>query len=163
MLADGRAESAADLLEQGYPPERAPWEILDRIATLRLHLGEPARARALWQKAASTPEPAVATPRIGTTYLVEEDFDAARRAYREALQAKPDLFEARYSLAVLEQDAGDATASYEHASKAIATAPNDLSREAARTSSPPASQPFASKAQAASPRDRFAIEPSTSH
>ena len=133
MLASGRAESAADLLEKGYPPERIPWEILDRIATLRLHLGEPARARALWRKAASAPESAVAMTRVGTTYLAEGNFEAARRAYREALQAKPDLFEAAYSLAVLEQDAGDATASYELARKAIATAPDDLSRTAART------------------------------
>ena len=81
-------------------------EVLDRIATLRLHLGEPARARALWQKAASGPESAVAKARIGATYLVEGDFEPARRAYREAIQARPDLFEARYSLAVLEQDAG---------------------------------------------------------
>ena len=55
------------------------------------------------------------------------------RAYREALRAKPDLFEACFSLAVLEEDAGDATASYELAKKAIAIAPDDLSRSAART------------------------------
>src|SRR5262249_19517248 len=48
LLAAGRAECAADLLERAYAPERPPWEVLDRVATLRLHLGEPARARALW-------------------------------------------------------------------------------------------------------------------
>ncbi len=77
MLADGRAESAAELLEQGYPPARAPWEVLDRLATLRLHLGEPARARALWQNAVSTPQSAVAMSRVGATYLAEEDFESA--------------------------------------------------------------------------------------
>ncbi len=50
QLAAGRAASAADLLEEAYPPEKAPWEIVDKIATLRLHLGEPARARKLWDK-----------------------------------------------------------------------------------------------------------------
>ena len=45
QLAAGRAESAAVLLERAYPPEKASWEIIDTMATLRLHLGEPARAR----------------------------------------------------------------------------------------------------------------------
>ena len=162
MLADGRAESAADLLEQGYPLARAPWEVLDRLATLRLHLGEPSRARAIWQNAVSTPQAAVALSRVGATYLAEEDFDSARRAYREALQAQPDLFEAYYSLAVLEGDAGDATASYELASKAITTARNELSREAARRLAAGV-QPFASKAQSAVPATDSRLKPSTSH
>jgi hypothetical protein len=144
MLVEGRAETAADLLEQGYPPARAPWDVLDRLATLRLHLGEPSRARALWQNAVSTPQSAIARSRIGATYLAEEDLESARRAYREALQARPDLFEACYSLAVLEGDAGDATASYELALRAEATAPNELSREAARHLAAGV-QPFAKK------------------
>ncbi len=135
MLAEGRAESAAELLEGAYPPERAPWEMLDQIATLRLHLGESAKARALWQKAASStaPESALALSRIGTTYLAEGNFDAARQAYHQALKAKPDLFEACYSLAVLEQDGGNATAAHEWATRAVAIAPKDLSRTAAQS------------------------------
>ncbi len=132
LLATGRAAAAADILEKANPPERASWDVLDRMATLRLHLGEPARARALWQQGlGEAPDPAVAAARIGATYLAEEDFESARRAYRRALAAKPDLFEACYSLAVLEQDAGDATAAYELAKQAVASAPNDRSREAA--------------------------------
>ena len=39
---------AADLLEKTYPPEKATWEMIDKMATLRLHLGEPAlRQRSL--------------------------------------------------------------------------------------------------------------------
>ena len=133
MLATGRAESAADLLEKGYPPERIPWEILDRIATLRLHLGQTARARDLWRKAEKGPESAIGKARIGVTYLAEGNFESARRSYQDALQVNPDLFEASYSLAVLEQDAGDASAAYHFAERAIAAAPNDLSRTAART------------------------------
>ncbi len=148
MLGEGRAETAANLLEQGYPPQGIPWELLDRIATLRLHLGEPARARELWRKAASGPESAVAMARIGTTYLVEGDFDAARQSYREALHLRPDLFEAAYSGAVLEQDAGDATAAYDLARKAVAAARNDLSRSAARALAARV-MPFASKADSA--------------
>ena len=132
LLASGRAEPAAELLEQAYPAGRAPWSVLDRAATLRLHLGEPARARALWQQASSVPDPAVVMARIAATHLVEGDFEAARRAYRQALDARPNLFEACYSLAVLEQDAGDATAAHSLALEAIQAAPGDASRAAAR-------------------------------
>jgi tetratricopeptide (TPR) repeat protein len=131
-LASGRAASAAELLEQAYPPESAPWEVLEKIVTLRLHLGEPARARGLLQKATTVSEPALREARIATTYLIEGDFDAARRHYRAALDAKPGLFEAHYCLAVLEQDAGLADAAYEQARKAVASADNDVGRSAAR-------------------------------
>ncbi len=132
LLAAGRAERAAELLEQAYPPGRAPWSLLDRAATLRLHLGEPARARALWQQAASVPDRAIAMARIAVTHLAEGDFEAARRAYRQALDARPGLFEACYGLAVLEQDAGDAPAAHALALKAVQVAPGDASRAAAR-------------------------------
>ena len=124
LLATGRVESAALLLERAYPPERASWEVIDRIATLWLHLGEPAGPVPFGRRRHPVPRPAVRDARIGTTYLVEGDLIAARRFYGQSLQAEPDLFEARYSLAVLEQDAGDATAALEHARKAMETAPD---------------------------------------
>ena len=43
----------------------------------------------------------------------KNDFESARKHYRSALEAKPDLFEALYCLAVLEQDAGDAAAAFD--------------------------------------------------
>ncbi|MFI5460698.1 MAG: tetratricopeptide repeat protein [Isosphaerales bacterium] len=132
QLGTGRAESAARLLEQAHPAERAPWEVVDRIATLRLHLGEPARARDLWRKAVTAPQPDIRDARIGTTYLVEGDFEAARRHLRQALEARPDSFEANYCLAVLEQDAGDAQSAYELARKAAGAAPDEAARSAAR-------------------------------
>ena len=132
QLAAGRAESAAVLLERAYPPEKASWEIIDKMATLRLHLGEPARARELWRKATTIPEPGIQDARIGTTYLVEGDFDAARRHYQQALNANPNLFEAHYCLAVLEQDAGQARPAYEQADLALEAAQNDSARSAAR-------------------------------
>ena len=131
LLTAGRAASAALLLEQAHPAERAPWEVVDRIATLRLHLGEPARARDLWRKAVIVPQPATRDARIGTTYLVEGDFETARRHYRQALEARPDSFEANYSLAVLEQDAGYARSAYELARKAIGAAPDEAARSSA--------------------------------
>src|SRR6185312_7678351 len=106
LLGAGRAQSAVEVLEQASPPERSSWDVLDRTATLRLHLGEPARARALWQQGmGEAPDPAVAEARIAATYLAEENLDATRQAYRRALAAKPRLFEACYGLAVLEADA----------------------------------------------------------
>lgn len=130
LLATGRAAMAADVIEKANPPERSSWDVLDRLATLRLHLGEPARARSLWQVGTKTaPDPAIATARIAATYLAEENLDAARQEYRLALEANPKLFEAAYGLAVLEQDAGNAKAAFELATKAAALAPNDRSRD----------------------------------
>jgi tetratricopeptide (TPR) repeat protein len=168
LLASGRAEAAADILVKANPPERSSWEVLDRMATLRLHLGEPARARALWQQGmGQAPDPAAAASRIGATYLAEADFDAARRAYRRALEAKPGLFEACYSLAVLEQDAGDATAAYQMARKAVAGAPDDHSREAAQmivtAVEPYVARPSAAAIDAGSETERApTIRPDTS-
>jgi tetratricopeptide (TPR) repeat protein len=131
-LAAGRASSAVILLEQAYPPEKASWEMIDKIATLRLHLGEPARAREVLEKATSVPRPAVKEARVGTTFLIEGDLDAARRHYQRALDVEPTLFEALYCLAVLEQDTGNAQKAYELAIQAIKAAADDPSRSAAR-------------------------------
>ncbi len=132
QLARGRAATAAAILEQAYPAEKAPWVILDRMATLHLHLGEPEKARDLWRRASAVPNPPVRDARIAATFLVEEQFEAAREAYEQALAAQPGLFEARYGLAVLEQDAGRATAAYEQALAAIESAPSDVARASAR-------------------------------
>jgi tetratricopeptide (TPR) repeat protein len=132
LLASGRAESAVALLEKARAAEHSPWDMADRIATLRLHLGEPARARAAWENSVEGPQTAVREARIGTTYLAENDYESARKHYRLALDAKADLFEALYCLAVLEADAGDAAAAFALGKKATAAAPNEASRSAAR-------------------------------
>ena len=132
MLTTGRAGSAADLLERAYPSETRPWEITDRIATLRLHLGEPERARVLWQKASAPPRPAIRSARVAVSYLVEGLFDEARRHYQDALREDPNLFEAHYGLAVLEEDAGRANESLRHARLAVDHAPNEVAKAAAQ-------------------------------
>jgi tetratricopeptide (TPR) repeat protein len=132
QLAAGRVESAADLLERAYPPEKASWEIIDKMASLRLHLGEPARARELWRKATTISQPGIKDARIGTTYLIEGDFDTARRHYQQALDANPNLFEAHYCLAVIEQESARARPAYEQASLALKAARDDSARSAAR-------------------------------
>ena len=133
LLGSGRPESAASVLEKASASDRAPWDIADRIGTLRLHLGEPSRARSAWEKTVAEPQPGLREARIGTTYLAENDFESARKHYRLALDAKPDLFEALYCLAVLEQDAGNAAAAFELAKKAVTSAPDEASRAAARS------------------------------
>jgi tetratricopeptide (TPR) repeat protein len=132
MLASGRARSAADLLERAYPADGRPWEVTDRAAALRLHLGQPAEARALWERAGSPPRPAVRAARVALTFLVEGDFAAARKRYREALEADPHLFEAHYSLAVLEEDAGNAAAALDAGRHAEREARGDVALAAAQ-------------------------------
>jgi tetratricopeptide (TPR) repeat protein len=131
-LDTGRARPAAELIERAYPSRSRSWETTDRLATLWLHLGEPARARAAWQAASNPPRPALVAARVAATHLVEGDFDAARTLYAQAIAAEPDLFEAHYGLAVLEQDAGRARAALDSAMRAEAVAPTELAREAAR-------------------------------
>ena len=132
QLACGRPGTAAQILERAYPPEKAPWDVLDRIATLHLHLGEAEKARDLWRRASAVPRPAVRDARLAVAYFAEGQLDAARKAYEQALASDPSLFEARYGLAVLEQDAGRAAAASENARAAIESAPSEVARSAAR-------------------------------
>lgn len=125
LLAKGRAATAADVIEAAYPPGSRPPEWTDRLAVLRLHLGQPARARAAY---AGSSRPA----RVAATYLVEGDFASARKAYREAIAAGTDPFEAHYGLALLEQDDGHAAGALAEARLADSAAVNDHSRAAAR-------------------------------
>ena len=105
----------------------------DRLGTLWLHLGDPVRARATWEKAVPALPAAAAlrAARLAATHLVEGDFDAARRLYREAIGSAREHFEAYYGLAVLEQDAGRADAALAAARAAHAVAPNVVARSAA--------------------------------
>lgn len=130
LLDRGRAATAADLIEREYPAKARPWPLADRLATLRLHLGEPERARAAWQ--AATPDrPALRAARVAATYLAEDDLDRARASYREALAAEPDLFEALYGLAVVEHAAGRAAETLAAARRAASHAPGPFARDAA--------------------------------
>ena len=70
--------------------------------------------------------------RIAATCLVEEDFDAARLYYRQALASAPTLFEAHYGLAVLEREDGQADRALARARKALELAPTDRAAAAAR-------------------------------
>jgi hypothetical protein len=132
LLASGRARAAADLLERAYPAGGRPWEVSDRIASLRLHLGEPERARAVWQEGLAPADRGLRPARVASTYHVEGETEKARRLYHEALAASARLFEAHYGLAVLEQDAGRAAEAHRAASAAVRSAPSDIAAAAAR-------------------------------
>lgn len=133
LLAAGRARTAAEFIERNFPAEARAWDEADRLAALWLHLGEPARARAIWQQVLEPPRPGLRAARVAASYLAENDFEHARQSYKDALALEPNLFEALYGLAVLEQDAGRAAAALESARRALeAGPPNAASRDAAR-------------------------------
>lgn len=127
----GRVAEAADLLESAYPPDGRPWEVWDRIATIRLHLGEPARAARTWAEAKAPPSEAVRSARIAAAKLADGDISGARAAYRAAIGADPRLFEAQYGLAVLEADDGHAGEALTAAKAAAEVAPHGAARGAA--------------------------------
>ena len=127
----GRDASAADVIEAAHRADARPWPWADRLATICLHLGQPARAREVWRRATDAP-PALQAARIAATYLVEGDYDLARSAAREAIDADPSLFEAHFLLASLEQRLGRADAAVAAAIDAEQVAPNDRCRNLVR-------------------------------
>ena len=97
-----------DVLELAYPVESRPWEIADRVATIRLHLGEPDRAYRAWAEAKNPPSESLRNARQAVALFARTDFTAAREAYQAAIRLDPKLFEALYGLAVLDSDLGRA-------------------------------------------------------
>lgn len=132
LLDQGRAGTAADYLERAAPVGARSWEEADRIATIRLHLGEPARAREIWQGVPDSPNRAIAAARVAATWLVEGDFPKARASYQDALKSDPNLFGALYGLAILEQDDGRAREALDLARRAARAAPSGVARDAAQ-------------------------------
>jgi tetratricopeptide (TPR) repeat protein len=130
-LARGRAQTAAEIIEEAYPNHARPWDLADRLSTLWLHLGRADMARASWRAVADPPRPALRLARIAATYLIEDDFDSARKSYLEAIRIEPQLFEAQYGLALTELERGRAFEAYSQARHAVPIAPNSVSAEAA--------------------------------
>ena len=124
LLASGRVESAAELLERQYPPPERDWTTADRIATFRMHLGQPDLARRAWQSVAEPPDPALREARVAASYYAEDDLDAALESYRDALALGPDSFEARYGLALTAFDLGHADLALDAAQGAADIAPD---------------------------------------
>ena len=128
LLDAGRAATAADVIEAAHRSGARPWFWADRLATLRLHLGRPDQARAIWRDATNPPSVPLQQARVAASYLAEEDFASARRNYAAAIASDPSLFEAHYGLARVEQASGHADQAVAAAERAEATAPTDRSR-----------------------------------
>ena len=132
LLDQGQVESAAALLESAYPVGGRPWEVINRIGTLRLHLGDTASARRTWEEAKDLPRPAIRLARIGLCDLLDENFENARTNFQAALDAEPSLFEALYGLAVLETDDGFRGPALEAIERAAGVAPGPAAQAAVR-------------------------------
>jgi tetratricopeptide (TPR) repeat protein len=131
LLDRGRVAAAADVLERADRPEARPWDRADQAASLRLALGDPAGARALWLSAVGNNRPALLLARVGATYYVEGNLEGAKLAFAEAIANEPKLFDAAYGLALVEQDNGHAGPAAVAARLAVKLAPDDSARRAA--------------------------------
>jgi pentatricopeptide repeat protein len=109
LLQAGRFEAVfacfADAEARGIEPD---WVTGDRVGTTLLHLGQPAAARRIWERAAGVPSTALRASRIATAALASEDFEAAKEGYESALELDPGLGEAWFGLALLHTQRGDA-------------------------------------------------------
>jgi hypothetical protein len=131
-LDEGRAGSAARLIEDAYRPEARAWKITDQIATLRLHLGDTEGARRVWHEARNVPRPALRESRLALTYLADEQYDEAREHVARSLEGEPRLFEALYLGAMLEADASHGEAAARLARRALEAAPGTLAETSVR-------------------------------
>ena len=122
LSRSGRAATAVEVAEAAHRDEARPWPWADRLATIRLHLGQPSRARAIWRSATDAPA-ATRAARVAATHLVEGNLESARKSYAEATAIDPNLFEAHFGLATLEQGAGRAEAAVNSARLADWCAP----------------------------------------
>jgi tetratricopeptide (TPR) repeat protein len=118
---DGLSLAIARLLGTGYPLEAVrlfaesedrgivdDWPTCDRVAAALLHLGEPARARRIWERAADPPSPSLRLARIATAALAELHYQTAEATYRAALNIDPGQGEAWFGLALLHLQLGHA-------------------------------------------------------
>ncbi len=109
LLEEGRFEAVVpcfvDAESQGIAPD---WATSDRVAVTLLHLGRPADARRVWERAAAPPSEAVRLSRIATAALASQDFGAAKEGFESALKLDSGLGEAWFGLALLHVQLGEA-------------------------------------------------------
>jgi tetratricopeptide (TPR) repeat protein len=84
-----------------------PWPVAEQVASAWMHLGQPAQARRVWERALPA-APAVQLSRVAGTYWVERDFETALRLYTQARQADPRLSEPCWALAWMHTQLGQA-------------------------------------------------------
>jgi hypothetical protein len=109
LLGQGRTESAVGLFAAAEARGISPrWETSDQVAVALLHLGRPAEASRIWERASESPSLAMKLTRLATAALAALDFATAERAYQAALELDPALSEAWFGLALLHTQRGDA-------------------------------------------------------
>jgi len=110
LLNDYRPAEAARILDAADREfvSNWTWEYSDLAAGLYMHLGRPADARLLWERARACPSGALRSCRVAATFWAEGELDAASRLFRQAAHADPRLPEAWWGLAMVRAQAGDA-------------------------------------------------------
>ena len=111
LIEEGRPEAAVGMFDEGRRQGIEPsWSVCDRVAVALLHLGRPAQASRIWERATAPPSPALKLARIATAAFAAFDFESALRSYRSALDLDPHLGEAWFGVALLHTERGDAKA-----------------------------------------------------
>jgi hypothetical protein len=110
LIRKGRISSVAALSREAKVRGIAvPWEVVDRIALVHLHLGEPEAARRLWKDARDCPSPGLRWTRLAEADLAALDYPAAGMMFQAALEADRRRGDAWFGLALLHLQKGDAT------------------------------------------------------
>jgi tetratricopeptide (TPR) repeat protein len=115
LLQRSRPEAAARALDEaeGRGLTQWSWMFADQAAALYMHLGRPADARRVWQRADGCPSEGARECRLAAADWVERDFDGAVRHFRAARAADPKSVEACWGLAMLHAQLGEAGPSRE--------------------------------------------------
>jgi tetratricopeptide (TPR) repeat protein len=111
-LADGQiAHAVAEFAGFVRVHGPLPWMLADRYAGLLMRQGDPSAARDVWQhQVLGDCDEGQRLERIASTYLVEGDSEAAIASYRTALRLSPTCGDARWGLARVYLECGDAAA-----------------------------------------------------
>jgi len=109
LLENGRAETVVRLFAEAEHRGVVPsWQACDRTAAALLHLGRPAEAQRVWERAADPPSPSLKLARLATASLAALDFPTAERTYRAALEHDATSGEAWVGLTLLYIERGEA-------------------------------------------------------
>ncbi len=103
------------------------WPDADTLAMTYLQLGQPEKARHVWEHASATSE-ADRLCRLASTFWVERDFDAAIQRYTRALAMDPKRAEAWWALAMIHTQRGQADAALQACHKGLALQPSEQQR-----------------------------------
>lgn len=140
QLSDRRPETAVRLIEEAESRSSLEWTwpLAEAVACTLMHLGRPADARKVWQKATLLPSDiqpseSLLQCRLGDTYLVERDFENAGRCYRAAFAADPKRTEACWGLVMLNIQQGQAAPALRACRQALTLPLTDRTRTELKT------------------------------